>query len=47
MMRRSNHSERRGPQAFSLLEMMMVLTMILLAASITQPIRERGHSRES
>jgi len=25
----------------------MVLTMILLAASITQPIRERGHSRES
>ncbi len=38
MIRRCNHSERRGPQAFSLLEMMMVLTMILLAASIAQPI---------
>ena len=38
MMRRCNHPERRGPQAFSLLEMMMVLTLILLAASIAQPI---------
>jgi prepilin-type N-terminal cleavage/methylation domain-containing protein len=38
MIRRCNHPERRGPQAFSLLEMMMVLTLILLAASITQPI---------
>lgn len=38
MMRRCNHPERRGAQAFSLLEMMMVLTMILLAAAIAQPI---------
>jgi len=37
MMRRCNHPERRGPQAFSLLEMTMVLTLILLAATITQP----------
>ena len=38
MMRRCNHPERRGRQAFSLLEMMMVLTLILLAAAIAQPI---------
>lgn len=37
MMRRRSHPEQRDPQAFSLLEMMMVLTLILLAATITQP----------
>ncbi len=38
MMRRCNHPGRRSPQAFSLLEMMIVLTLILIAATITQPI---------
>jgi len=32
------HRQPRFPPGFSLLEMMMVLTMILLAATITQPI---------
>ena len=37
-MRPCHHSERRGPEAFSLLEMMMVLTLILLAAMIGEPL---------
>ena len=36
-MHRCNHPERRGPQPFSLLETMMGLTLILLAATIPQP----------
>jgi len=35
---KGNHPESRCLPAFSLLEMMMVLTLILLAASISQPI---------
>jgi prepilin-type N-terminal cleavage/methylation domain-containing protein len=34
----SNHRQLEYASGFSLLEMMMVLTLILLAATITQPI---------
>jgi len=45
----SDPGESRRPRGFSLLELMMVLTMILLAATITQPIYQNIvlHAREA